>query len=242
MDLDERAVELTTLEKEQHRPVEEPRRTFTALSDTSTVREVFLPSPILPRLEVNSASGLCRTNSCASSSDDIPGIVAIPEPNEASVRRMRWILQTSMESVLATVSPEQRKVLEGTTDLTQLIVVLFQSWDQFRSIDVRAGKSRKFAKSMCEKMKSTLTMNELSESFWSRKQSIEREDASWRGFKKFVLGLLDQMVLIDKVLNSLNQCHVSVLMTLLRTVPSSRAGDIRGRLSFPKGTSNGCQI
>jgi hypothetical protein len=241
MDLEVRVVQPTTLEENMVRSVEEPRRSFTALSDTSTLQETSPPRPALPRLDVASARGQCLTDSCPSSPDEIPGIIAAPEQlNETAVRRMTWILQTSMESVLPTLRPEQRKVIEGTTDLTQLIAPLLQSWEQFRSVDAKAGKSRKLAKSMSEKMKSTFSTNELSERFWSRKLSAESEDASWGGFKNLVSGLLEQVIMVDKILNSLNNCLVHFLMNLLRIVYSACSGIIWGDLPLFKGTLAGC--
>src|SRR5271170_2111532 len=238
MDLEVRVIQPTTTLDEKM--VEKPRRSFTALSNTSTLQE---PSPsrlALPRLDVASARGQCLTDSCPSSPDDIPGIIAPPDQlNETAVRRMTWILQTSMESVLPTLRPEQRKVIEGTTDLTQLIGPLFQSWEQFRSVDAKAGKTRKLAKSMSEKMKSSFSINKLSERFWSRKLSAESEDASWGGFKNVVSGLLEQVIMVDKILNSLNNCLVHILMTLLRIVYCAHPGIIRSDFSLFKGTPDG---
>ena len=215
MDIQVRIVPPTPLEGDETTPAtmdkSPPQRSFTSLSNTSTLQEMTPQRPVLPRLVVSSATSACLlTDSCPSSpGDEVPGIIARPEQmNEAAVRRMSWILQTSMESLLPTLRPEQRKVIEGTTDLTQLIVPLFQSWEQFRSTDARAGKTRKLAKSMSEKVKGSFSTSEFSEKFWSRKLSAEKEDASWRGFKDLVLGLLEQVILIDKVLNSLNNCHV----------------------------------
>ena len=214
MDIQVRVVPPTPLEGDETTPAtmneSAPQRSFTSLSDTSTLQETTPQRPVLPRLIVSSATSACLTDSCPSSpGDEVPGIIARPEQmNEAAVRRMSWILQTSMQSLLPTLRPEQRKVIEGTADLTQLIVPLFQSWEQFRSTDARAGKTRKLAKSMSEKMKGSFSTSEFSEKFWSRKLSAEKEDASWRGFKDVVLGLLEQVILIDKVLNSLNNCYV----------------------------------
>ena len=48
---------------------------------------------------------------------------------------MQWIMQMSMDALLPSLRPEQRKLIEGTTDLDQLIIPLFESWEVFRSQD-----------------------------------------------------------------------------------------------------------
>lgn len=187
-------------------------RSLTSLSDTPTLLEITSQRPVLPRLNVASATSACLTDSCPSSPDDVPAVIARPEQmNEAAVRRMSWILQTAMEAILPSLPAEQRRVIQGTTDLKQLIVPMFQSWEQFRSTEGRAGKTKKLAKSMSEKMRASFSMSEVSEKFWSRKLSAEKEDVSWRGFKDLVMGLLEHVMLVDKVLNSLNNCMVHVL-------------------------------
>ena len=187
------------------------QRTTTVMSDTSTHRG-DVTTPLLrptPRIVIEQTPDVIRTHSCPPSSPD-DGVIPVPDQfNEQATRRMEWIMQTSMDALLPTLRPEQRKLIEGTTDLRQLIVPLFQTWENFRSLDGQGNKTRKIARSVYEKMKSNFTNNELFERFWARKLVAEKDDAAWGRFKSVVTIILDQASAINKILNSMNMCNVS---------------------------------
>jgi hypothetical protein len=185
--------------------------TTTVMSDSSTLRDTASPRllPPTPRIVIEKIPDLERTSSCSPISPD-DGIVPVPgQFNEQTTRRMEWIMQMSMDSLLPTLRPEQRKLIEGTTDLRQLIVPLFEMWETFRSTDERGNKTRKIAKSVYEKLKNNFTNNELFERFWARKLVAEKDNVAWGRFKSTVTTILNQASAIDNILNSMNMCNVS---------------------------------
>jgi hypothetical protein len=187
------------------------RRTTTVMSDTSTLRDdaslrLLRPNP---RIVIERTPDLIRMHSCSTASPD-DGVIPVPgQFNEQTTRRMEWIMQMSMDSLLPTLRPEQRKLIEGTTDLRQLIVPLFEMWETFRSTDERGNKTRKIAKSVYEKLKNNFTNNELFERFWARKLVAEKDNVAWGRFKSTVTTILNQASAIDNILNSMNMCNVS---------------------------------
>jgi hypothetical protein len=118
-------------------------------------------------------------------------------------------MQMSMDAILPSLRPEQRKLIEGRTDLNQLIIPLFESWEVFRSQDRGGNKSRKIAKSVYEKLQKSFTNNELFERFWARKLVAETDEAAWGKFKSTVSTLLSQVSSIDRILNGSNSCNAS---------------------------------
>ena len=186
------------------------QRTTTVMSDTSTLRGDTSPSLLrpTPRIVIENTSDLVRSNSCPPLSPD-DGVIPVPGPfNEQTTRRMEWIMQTSMDALLPTLRPEQRKLIEGTTDLRQLIASLFESWEAFRSSDDQGNKNRKIARSVYEKMKSSFTNNELFERFWANKSVAEKDGVAWGRFKSVVSIVLNQASAINNILNSMNMCNV----------------------------------
>lgn len=187
------------------------QRTTTDMSDTSTLRDDTSPHLLrpTPRIVIENTSDLVRSNSCPPLSPDDGVIPVLGQFNEQTTRRMEWIMQTSMDALLPTLRPEQRKLIEGTTDLRQLIVPLFQTWEAFRSSDDQGKKSRKLARSVYEKMKSSFTNNELFERFWANKLVAEKDGVAWERFKNVVSIVLNQASAINNILNSMNMCNVN---------------------------------
>lgn len=201
--------------KYQHIPSEDDTTldsSTTAMSDTSTPRD-DTSMPLLhltPRIVIKKAPDSIRTYSYPQLSPNDETIPVPGEFNEQTTRRMEWIMQMSMDALLFTLQPEQRKLIECTTDLRQLIVPLFQTWETFRSLDGQGNKTRKIAKSVYDKMKTTVTNNEFFERFWARKLITEKDEAAWERFKSVVTISLDQASAVDNILNSMNMCKVSV--------------------------------
>ena len=165
---------------------------------------------VTPPIVIEKITDMVRTQSTPPLSPD-GGVLPAPDQfNEETTRRMEWIMRLSMESLLPTLPPEQRKLIEGTKDLRQLIASLFETWQIFRSTDGRENKTRKIAKSMYDKLKSNFTNNELFERFWARKLVAQKDEAAWGRFKSTVTTILDQVSAVDKILNSMNMCNVYI--------------------------------
>lgn len=211
--------------------------TTTVMSDSSILRDTA-SSRLLrptPRIVIEMTPDLERTSSCSPISPD-DGVVPVPgQFNEQTIRRMQWIMQLSMDSLLPTLRPEQRKLIEGTTDLRQLIVPLFETWETFRSTDEKGNKTRKIAKSVYEKMRSNFTNSELFERFWARKLVAEKDDVAWGRFKGAVTTILNQASAIDNILNSMNMCNVNPRAKLLIIGHGSCASSFRGSCDISSG-------
>jgi hypothetical protein len=187
-----------------------PTRTFiqrneTSLSDTPTLRGDETPHlESLPTLSLKIPER-ARTLSAPPSftSKEAWDVLPVPEElNEAATRRMAWIMTQAMDTILPALQPEQRSLIEGITDVRQLLVPLFQSWEEFRSGDNRKIEAAKTAKAMYKTEKKPYKSNQLFERFWSRKVVAEQDETSWRGFKTVVKGLLEQMSLIQNILDA----------------------------------------
>jgi hypothetical protein len=185
------------------------------LSDTPTYRDdkstLAVPTPQI----IIEKSGLTRTHSCPPHEEAL-GVIPVPEQfNEQATQRMVWIMQICQDTLLPTLGPEQRKIIEGTTDLWQLLIPLLQSWEQLRATDGRKNKEQKLAKSVYDKVKSKFTNNEIFQRFWEQKLVTEQDEAGWRKFKGLVNGILQQVSLIDRILESAGMGNVISLDMLL---------------------------
>jgi hypothetical protein len=123
--------------------------------------------------------------------------------NEITTRRMRWIMQLSMDSLLPTLSPDKQALMTGITDLRQLIGPLFHQWEAFRAKRTSVSKLSDFAKTMHQKLKPTAT-TDFFERFWERKLVAEKDSQAWGRFKSVVKVTLDQVSTIDRILGSAN--------------------------------------
>jgi hypothetical protein len=168
------------------------QRSDTVLSDTATLHDSNTVIAVPPRI----------TYAPSLSDDDCQS--GPQQLHEKASRRMTWIMQMAMDTLLPTLLPEQRKLLEGTTDLQRLIVPLFRSWEEFRSTENRANKTRNVAKSTYEKFKNHFSSSEVFEVFWKRKLAAECDEKSWGHFETVVRGTLEQVAVIDRVVNSVN--------------------------------------
>lgn len=192
------------------------QRSPTALSDTPTLRidtsETLTHQ--FPRIAIEKTLDLSRSASSSSTQDQITGIISVPDQlNEQMTRRMAWIMQTSMDSLLPSLQPEQRQIIEGTKDLRQLIVPLFQSWEAFRSADGQVKQTRTIARSMYDKLKKQFTNNDVFESFWAKKKVTEKDEVAWGRFKSVVKMILDQSTSIDRIVSGVNMCNVGFPQT-----------------------------
>ena len=201
------------LNEEQLTPDEKTaivKRTITVISDSSTLRGAT-PPPLLrptPHIVIEKTPDLIRTHSCPPLSPD-DGVIPVPgQFNEQTTRRMEWIMQTSMDVLLPTLEPEQRTLIEGTTDLRQLIVPLFQTWETFRSLEGQGNKTRKIGRTVYDQIKTNFTNNELFERFWKGKLAAEKDNVAWGRFKSVVTIILDQASAVSNILNSMNMCSV----------------------------------
>lgn len=176
-------------------------RSFTVLSDTPTLRDNdSAPPQIVVEKKQRSTTGIQDTPLF---SEESSGVIVPEEFNEQAIRRMEWIMQGAMDTLLPTLRPEQRKLIDGATDLRQLVIPLFNSWREFRSAEGRTGKSSKTAMSLVNKFRKIYTNNELFETFWRRKAAAENDEASWGGFETVVRNVLEQVGLIDRVIGGM---------------------------------------
>lgn len=166
----------------------------------------------LPRITVEKCPERVRSSSRPPPSpDDASSVICAPDTlSEDAARRMEWIMQMGMDAAFSSLRPEQRKIIETTKDLRALVVSLFQSWETFRMGEGRGSRSRKVAKSMYDKWKSTFSNCELFEQFWKRKMAAEADEASWGRFKKLLNSVLAQVGLIDRFLGSVQFCNVTI--------------------------------
>jgi hypothetical protein len=191
------------------------RRSESVLSDTPTYRDDISTLAVpTPQITVEN-TGLTRTHSCPPAEEAL-GVIPVPELfNEQATQRMAWIMQMGMDALLPNLGPEQRKLIEGTTDLWQLLIPLLQSWEQFRATDGRKTKAQKLAKSVYDRVKTNFTNNEVFQRFWEQKLVTEQDEAGWRKFKGLVSGILQQVSLIDRILESAGMGNVTPPETLL---------------------------
>jgi hypothetical protein len=173
------------------------------LSDVPTLYDEYVP-----RIIVEKSPDMLRTHSAPLPGEDTEVIVP-EETNQQATARMTWIMQMAMDTILPTLRPEQRKLVEGTTDLRGLIVPLFRKWEEFRAGEGRAGRTRKVARSVYEKVKSNFTNNEVFEHFWRRKVGAERDEESYAKFEGVVRGVMEQVNFIDRALGGVNNVRTS---------------------------------
>jgi hypothetical protein len=170
-----------------------------------------------------------RTNLASLLSKEEEGFGVIPVPEEFNVqtmKRMAWIMNMAMDTLLPTLMPEQRKLIEGETDLRTLVVPLLQAWEDFRS--TARSRTRKTAKSIYEKVKKDYLNNEHFERFWARKSVSEQDEASWSKFKTLVTGLLQQASMIDRILDgTMNNVTTRKFILIIDVLPWS--SDFWGR-------------
>jgi len=183
-------------------------RSESALSYSSTLCDEFLPSS-QARVQSNGQRLLEFVDIEYSSPDRLTGVIPTPiELNDTATERMAWIMQMVMDMLLPLLSTEDRAVIEGKQDLAGLIVPLFQSWEEFRTADKSAKKTRNTAREMYQKLKANFRKNEVFDSFWSRKLADEQDEVRWGGFKKAVRSMIEHMNLIDRVLSGTNMGNV----------------------------------
>jgi hypothetical protein len=179
---------------------------------------ITLCDDVIIPVVVEKATDMSRTPSI---SDDGAGIIVAEEFNEDAIVRMAWILESAMGVIMPTLPPEQQKLIEGTTDLRQLIGPLFRKWEEFRSIEGRAKKNRKIAQVMYERVKRNFTNNEMFEGFWKRKVAEEKDAESYKKFEGVVRGVLGQVDTIDRVLSGMNNVCPRVLLMQMFTPASA---------------------
>jgi hypothetical protein len=199
-------------------PEQSIRRSESVLSNAPTYRDDIPTLQVHPpQVILEKSPELIRTHSCPPHTpEEALGVIPVPEQfNEQATRRMEWIMQMGMDTLLPTLRPEQRKIIEGTTDLWQLLIPLLQSWEHFRATDGRKTKAQKLAKSVYEKVKTNFTNNEIFDRFWQQKMVAEQDEAGWRRFKGLVSGMLQQVSLIDRILDSAGMGNVGSLVILL---------------------------
>ena len=203
-------------------------RSQTVLSDTTTVYEGSY-SPVVV-ISVQSTDELGATEHPRPPSVEATHDV-IPEPEEfnpEATRRMAWIMQTGMDILLPQLSQEDKQIIEGQTDLEQLIISLFQAWEQSRANDKQANKPRRMAAAAYEKLKGKARNTELFDRFWSRKLADEEDDGRWKKFKLLVRTITSQVNLIDRILGGANMGNVASLQTNLTVDVFTSSSDRRG--------------
>jgi hypothetical protein len=207
-------IELQNIEPDEL-DIENPakQRSDTALSDTTTLLEDRSSTSVVPsasQLTVAKPVELIRIHSSPPFTEDDSGVIPVPEKFTAeATHRMAWIMETGMSILLPQLRPEERQILEGSSDLNDMICRLFQSWERFRNTDNGGTKSRRVAVAVHEMMKMKFSNHEVFDKFWSRKLASERDEAAWARFKKTVKTVLGQIDLIDRVLDSANMGHVT---------------------------------
>jgi len=189
------------------------QRAETALSNSTTICD-DMPSPPLQNLQLGErVPDSLETLPGPSISDGaVVDLNQAPDCYNAKVtERMAWIMQMGMDVLLPQLSVEDRSIIEGKTDLVQLIIPLFQTWEESRRADRSAKKNRLSAAAVHDKLKGNFRKTELFDRFWSRKLTDEEDGARWKRFKEVVRTIIGQVTLIDRMLSAANMANVFLL-------------------------------
>ena len=115
--------------------------------------------------------------------------------------RMSWILDSGMETVLSSLHPEHRILVKGTIDFQQLLVPLFERWEEFRGEDRHRIAMEESAKTIHPLLRNNFANNDEFEKFWTKKLVQQNDHLAWERFKVVVLGLLEQLFTAQKIVN-----------------------------------------
>lgn len=207
-------------------------RSQTVLSESTTVYEESYSPVVVTSVQSTDEDSLEATERqpCPPPVEATRGVIPAPEEfNPEATRRMAWIMQTGMDILLPQLSQEDKQIIEGQTDLEQLVISLFQAWEQSRANDKQANKTRRMAAAVYEKLKGKARNTELFDRFWSRKLADEEDDGRWKKFKLLVRTITSQVNLIDRVLGGANMGNVASLQTNLTVDVFTSSSDRRRR-------------